>query len=35
LIAPDEVAQALLWLASDGARSVNGQAIVLDGGETA
>ena len=35
LIAPDEVAEALLWLASDGAGSVNGQAIALDGGETA
>jgi NAD(P)-dependent dehydrogenase (short-subunit alcohol dehydrogenase family) len=35
LIEPGEVAEALLWLASDGASSVNGQAIALDGGETA
>lgn len=35
LIAPQEVATASLWLASDGAASVNGQAIVIDGGETA
>lgn len=35
LIAPDEVAAAALWLASDAAASVNGQAILIDGGETA
>ncbi len=35
LIRPDEVAAAALWLASEGAASVNGQAIVIDGGETA
>ncbi|MFD1611197.1 SDR family NAD(P)-dependent oxidoreductase [Sphingomonas tabacisoli] len=35
LIAPDEVAVAALWLASDGAAGVNGQAILIDGGETA
>lgn len=35
LIKPDEVATAALWLASDGAASVNGQAITVDGGETA
>jgi len=34
LIAPEEVASATLWLASDGAASVNGQAITIDGGET-
>ena len=35
LIAPAEVTGAALWLASDAAASVNGQAIVLDGGESA
>ncbi|MBA2919628.1 SDR family oxidoreductase [Sphingomonas sp. MAH-20] len=35
LIAPHEVAAAALWLASDAAASVNGQAILIDGGETA
>jgi NAD(P)-dependent dehydrogenase (short-subunit alcohol dehydrogenase family) len=35
LIAPDEVAVAALWLASNAAAGVNGQAIVIDGGETA
>ncbi len=34
LVEPEEVAAAALWLASDGAASVNGQAIVIDGGET-
>jgi len=34
LIAPEEVAAAALWLASDQAASVNGQAIAIDGGET-
>ncbi len=33
LVAPAEVAAAALWLASDGAASVNGQAITIDGGE--
>ena len=33
LVAPAEVASAALWLASDGAASVNGQAITIDGGE--
>ena len=35
LVAPDEVAAAALWLASDAAASVNGQPILIDGGETA
>lgn len=35
LIAPEEVAGAALWLASDAAAAVNGQAITIDGGETA
>lgn len=33
LIQPSEVADAALWLAGDAAASVNGQAIVIDGGE--
>ena len=33
LIAPDEIAATVLWLASDAARSVNGQAIQISGGE--
>jgi NAD(P)-dependent dehydrogenase (short-subunit alcohol dehydrogenase family) len=32
LIAPEEVAQAVLWLCSPAAASVNGQAIVIAGG---
>ena len=35
LVAPAEVAAAALWLASDAAALVNGQAIAIDGGETA
>ena len=35
LLSPREVAAAALWLASDEAASVNGQAIAIDGGETA
>ncbi|MBF5079805.1 SDR family oxidoreductase [Paracoccus sp. NBH48] len=35
LIAPSEVTATAVWLASPGAASVNGQAIVLDGGESA
>jgi NAD(P)-dependent dehydrogenase (short-subunit alcohol dehydrogenase family) len=35
LIAPEEVAGAALWLASDAAAGVNGQAVLIDGGETA
>ena len=30
---PEEVADAVLWLASPGAASINGQAIVVAGGE--
>jgi NAD(P)-dependent dehydrogenase (short-subunit alcohol dehydrogenase family) len=33
-VTPEEVAAAVLWLCSDGARSVNGQAIAISGGET-
>ena len=33
IIEPDEVANTVLWLCGDGARSVNGQAIALSGGE--
>ena len=33
LITPDEVAGSIMWLCSDAAASVNGQAIPLDGGE--
>ncbi len=33
LVRPSEVAAAALWLASDSAASVNGQAISIDGGE--
>ncbi len=33
LIRPEEVAEAALWLASPGSGSVNGQAIVIAGGE--
>ena len=33
LIAPDEVAHAVLWLCSEAARGVTGQAIVVAGGE--
>lgn len=32
-IQPEEVAAAVLWLCSDEARSVTGQAILVDGGE--
>ena len=33
LIAPAEVADAIVWLAGDGAGAVNGQAIAITGGE--
>jgi NAD(P)-dependent dehydrogenase (short-subunit alcohol dehydrogenase family) len=33
VVTPEEVANAVLWLASDGASSINGQAIVVAGGE--
>jgi NAD(P)-dependent dehydrogenase (short-subunit alcohol dehydrogenase family) len=33
-VMPDEVAATVLWLASDAARSVTGQAISVSGGET-
>ena len=35
LVSPEEVAASALWLASDAGASVNGQASVIDGGETA
>lgn len=35
LVNPEEVAAAALWLASEQAAAVNGQAIAIDGGETA
>jgi NAD(P)-dependent dehydrogenase (short-subunit alcohol dehydrogenase family) len=33
LIAPTEVAHAVAFLCSDGAASINGEALVMDGGE--
>lgn len=33
LIQPDEIADAVLWLASDGSTSVTGQSIAIAGGE--
>ena len=35
LITPEEVASSVLWLCSDGAASVTGQTIIIDGGELA
>ncbi len=34
LITPDEVADSIAWLCGEGAGSVNGQAIMIDGGES-
>lgn len=34
LLTCEEVADTVLWLVSDGAAGVNGQAIVMDGGDT-
>lgn len=34
LIDPDEVAEAVCWLCNPGANAVNGQSIIIDGGET-
>ncbi|TIX32079.1 MAG: SDR family oxidoreductase, partial [Mesorhizobium sp.] len=33
-IQPEEVAEAVLWLCGDAARSITGQAISVSGGET-
>ncbi len=33
LVAPQEVADTVLWLVSPGASSINGQAIAVAGGE--
>ncbi|WGR92740.1 SDR family oxidoreductase [Bradyrhizobium sp. ISRA443] len=33
LVMPEEVADAILWLASEGASSINGQAVAVAGGE--
>ncbi|QOZ35316.1 SDR family NAD(P)-dependent oxidoreductase [Bradyrhizobium sp. CCBAU 53421] len=33
LVTPEEVADAVLWLASEGASSINGQAVAIAGGE--
>jgi NAD(P)-dependent dehydrogenase (short-subunit alcohol dehydrogenase family) len=33
LVTPEQVADAVLWLASTGANSITGQAIVVAGGE--
>jgi NAD(P)-dependent dehydrogenase (short-subunit alcohol dehydrogenase family) len=32
LLEPEEVAEAIVYLASDSARAVNGQALIIDGG---
>ena len=33
LVTPEEVADSILWLASEGASSINGQAVAVAGGE--
>lgn len=33
LVQPEEVADTVIWLASEGAKSINGQAIAIAGGE--
>jgi NAD(P)-dependent dehydrogenase (short-subunit alcohol dehydrogenase family) len=33
-VQPEEVAATVLWLCSDGAASITGQAISVSGGET-
>lgn len=33
-ITPEEVAGSVLWLCSDAARSVNGETVVIDGGQS-
>ena len=35
LVQPSEVAASVLWLCSDAGQAINGQAIAIDGGETA
>ena len=35
LVRPEEVAAAVIWLCGEGAASITGQAIPIDGGETA
>ena len=35
LIKPSEIAAAVLWLVSEGGAAINGQAIAIDGGESA
>lgn len=32
LVKPEEVAEAVVWLASPAAAAINGQTLVLDGG---
>ena len=29
---PEEIAEVIVWLASDAARNINGQVIIADGG---